>query len=59
MNRIIQVMQSIWILRKIGCITRLYHLRTKWDDKGIHCVDCTFFKSKGEHQADLHAGGGW
>ena len=35
------------------------HLRGIKDNKGIRCETCGFFKSKAEHQADLHAGGGW
>jgi hypothetical protein len=50
LNRLI-----IWF----GCKTGLYHLRCKWDDKGITCVDCGYHKTKYEHLADLHAGGGW
>ncbi len=45
--------------RWIGCTTGCYHLRCLWTDEGIHCVDRGYFKSKAEHQADLHAGGGW
>ena len=46
-------------IRWIGCKTGLFHLRCLWLDDGIHCVDCGYFKSKAEHLADLHAGGGW
>lgn len=35
------------------------HMKTLWKDDGIHCVICGYFKDKAEHQADLHAGGGW
>lgn len=42
------------ILCKIGI-----HRRCKYDEEGITCLDCGYFKSKYEHQADLHAGGGW
>ena len=47
------------LIRKIGCLTGLYHLRCVWEEDGIHCVDCDHTKSKYEHMADLHAGGGW
>lgn len=35
------------------------HLRTKWDDKGITCIDCGHFKDKATYIADREAGGGW
>lgn len=35
------------------------HLRCSWEDDGIHCIDCGYFKSKEQHLADLHSGGGW
>ena len=38
---------------------KIVHLRTSWDDDGIHCIDCGYFKDKYTHMADLHAGGGW
>lgn len=37
----------------------MVHIRSEWKSDGIHCEDCHFFKSRAEHQADLHAGGGW
>ena len=46
------------MFRKILCKIGI-HLRTKWNDEGITCIDCGFFKDRFEHQADLHAGGGW
>ncbi len=42
-----------------GLTFGLVHLRTKWGEEGITCIDCGYFKSKFEHTADLHAGGGW
>ena len=35
------------------------HTRCIWLTEGYRCVDCNYFKSKAEHMADLHAGGGW
>lgn len=48
----------IKILRRFLCTIHI-HRRCLWKSDGIHCVDCGWFKSKSEHQADLHAGGGW
>lgn len=49
------------LLRKAVCYAslRTIHLKTQKLEDGFHCVDCGFFKSKEEHMADLHAGGGW
>ena len=47
------------LIRWIGCVLDLYHLRCVWESEGIRCVDCGYFKGKAEHLADLHAGGGW
>jgi hypothetical protein len=43
----------------VGCVSGLWHLRCVRSDEGITCIDCSMFKTKAEHQADLHAGGGW
>lgn len=42
---------------KIRCFLGCH--RVVWEEDGLHCVDCDFFKSKAEHMVDLHAGGGW
>ena len=46
------------MLNKLLCKLGI-HRKVKVDDKGITCLYCGFFKDKYEHQADLHAGGGW
>lgn len=46
------------LFRRLLCVFSI-HLHAVWGDKGITCDDCGFFKSKYEHQADLHVGGGW
>ena len=43
-----------WLFRKVLCTINIAHLRARWDDDGIHCLDCTFFKSRFEHIADLY-----
>ena len=49
-----------WICKAVCVLSfKTVHLRTVWEEDGIHCVDCGFFKDKAEHQADMHAGGGW
>jgi hypothetical protein len=54
------ILGKIWKIIRLGfCKTRLVHFHAEWKSDGIHCADCGFFKSKSEHQADLHAGGGW
>lgn len=47
------------IARWIGCTTGWWHARCRWTDAGIVCIDCGYEKSRAEHLADLHAGGGW
>lgn len=43
---------------KILCFIGV-HTRCTISDEGISCLDCTFHKTRYEHIADLHAGGGW
>jgi len=48
-----------YLFRKALCFTGLIHLHWVWDEEGIRCEDCGYFKPKATHLADLHAGGGW
>lgn len=46
------------ILQWFLCKTNIRHVVRKTPD-GFQCRYCDFFKSRFEHQADLHTGGGW
>ena len=47
------------MFRKILCKIGI-HKRCKTNKSGdLLCIDCGYVKSRFEHQADLHAGGGW
>jgi len=48
----------IYAILRILCMLQI-HLRGIKSKEGITCKTCGKFKSRYEHQADLHAGGGW
>ena len=53
-------MKMQWLYKLICLLSfKTIHLRCRYEEDGIHCVDCGFFKSRAEHLADMEAGGGW
>ncbi len=47
-----------YICLRILCFLQI-HLKAIKKKDGLHCTICGAFKDRCEHQADLHAGGGW